>query len=132
MRRFGLKGHSRASSLQCRHVLSSIASSTTTLMSVSWMTYSRRRKKTTKRGHPSHLQTSSSERCMSNLSSSQPQVSFKPKKSVALSGTPAGNTALSTVGRNGNELHYRGYNITNLAKACDFEEVAYLLIHGKL
>jgi len=69
---------------------------------------------------------------MSNLSSSQPQVSFKPKKSVALSGTAAGNTALSTVGRNGNELHYRGYNITNLAKACDFEEVAYLLIHGKL
>ncbi len=57
---------------------------------------------------------------------------FKPKKSVALSGTPAGNTALSTVGRTGNDLHYRGYDIADLAAHCDFEEVAYLLLHGKL
>jgi 2-methylcitrate synthase len=57
---------------------------------------------------------------------------FKPKKSVALSGTPAGNTALCTVGRNGNELHYRGYNIVDLAASCVYEEIAYLLIHGKL
>lgn len=57
---------------------------------------------------------------------------FKPKKSVALSGTPAGNTALCTVGHNGNDLHYRGYNIHDLARYCEFEEVAYLLIHGKL
>jgi 2-methylcitrate synthase len=57
---------------------------------------------------------------------------FKPKKSVALSGTPAGNTALCTVGRNGNELHYRGYNIDDLAAHCAYEEVAHLLIHGKL
>ncbi|MCD8513367.1 MAG: 2-methylcitrate synthase [Nitrincola sp.] len=56
----------------------------------------------------------------------------KPKKSVALSGTAAGNTALCTVGRNGNELHYRGYNILDLAESCEFEEVAYLLVHGKL
>ncbi|MFN3881040.1 MAG: 2-methylcitrate synthase [Nitrincola lacisaponensis] len=56
----------------------------------------------------------------------------KPKKSVALSGTAAGNTALCTVGRNGNELHYRGYNILDLAETCEFEEVAYLLVHGKL
>lgn len=56
----------------------------------------------------------------------------KPKKSVALSGTTAGNTALCTVGRNGNELHYRGYNILDLAESCEFEEVAYLLVHGKL
>src|SRR5579862_6172564 len=61
----------------------------------------------------------------------QPAV-FKPKKSVALSGTPAGNTALCTVGRTGNDLHYRGYDIADLAAHCEFEEVAYLLIHGKL
>ncbi|MHB8405968.1 MAG: bifunctional 2-methylcitrate synthase/citrate synthase [Gammaproteobacteria bacterium] len=57
---------------------------------------------------------------------------FKPKKSVALSGVAAGNTALSTVGRSGNDLHYRGYDILDIADKCDFEEVAYLLIHGKL
>lgn len=57
---------------------------------------------------------------------------FKPKKSVALSGTPAGNTALCTVGRTGNDLHYRGYDIHDLATRCVFEEVAYLLVHGKL
>ncbi len=57
---------------------------------------------------------------------------FRPKKSVALSGTIAGTTELCTVGRNGNELHYRGYNIMDLAENCEFEEVAHLLIHGKL
>jgi 2-methylcitrate synthase len=57
---------------------------------------------------------------------------FKPKKSVALSGVAAGNTALCTVGRSGNDLHYRGYDILDIAEKCDFEEVAYLLIHGKL
>jgi 2-methylcitrate synthase len=57
---------------------------------------------------------------------------FKPKKSVALSGVPAGNTALCTVGRNGNDLHYRGYDILALAANCTFEEVAYLLLYGKL
>jgi 2-methylcitrate synthase len=57
---------------------------------------------------------------------------FKPKKSVALSGVPAGNTALCTVGRNGNDLHYRGYDILDLAAHCEFEEVAYLLLYGKL
>jgi 2-methylcitrate synthase len=56
----------------------------------------------------------------------------KPKKSVALSGVPAGNTALCTVGRTGNDLHYRGYNILHIADRCEFEEIAYLLIHGKL
>ena len=59
-------------------------------------------------------------------------TAFKPKKSVALSGTPAGNTALCTVGRNGNDLHYRGYSIEDLANNCEYEEVAHLLIHGKL
>lgn len=57
---------------------------------------------------------------------------FKPKKSVALSGVAAGNTALCTVGRAGNDLFYRGYDIMDLAEVCEFEEVAYLLIHGKL
>jgi 2-methylcitrate synthase len=58
--------------------------------------------------------------------------SFTPKKSVALSGVVAGTTALCTVGRTGNDLHYRGYNILEIAEACEFEEIAYLLIHGKL
>ncbi len=57
---------------------------------------------------------------------------FKPKKSVALSGTPAGNTALCTVGHSGNDLHYRGFDIKDLAARCEYEEVAYLLVHGKL
>src|ERR1700744_144202 len=61
-----------------------------------------------------------------------PQAPFKPKKSVALSGTPAGNTALCTVGRTGNDLHYRGYDIADLAAHCEFEEVAWLLLRGKL
>lgn len=59
-------------------------------------------------------------------------VPFKPKKSVALSGVVAGNTALSTVGRNGNDLHYRGYDIYDLAAKAEFEEVAHLLLYGKL
>ncbi len=57
---------------------------------------------------------------------------FKPKKSVALSGVAAGNTALCSVGKSGNDLHYRGYDIADLAAKCEFEEVAYLLIHGAL
>jgi 2-methylcitrate synthase len=56
----------------------------------------------------------------------------KPKKSVALSGVAAGNTALCTVGRTGNDLHYRGYDILDFADAAEFEEIAYLLVHGKL
>jgi 2-methylcitrate synthase len=60
------------------------------------------------------------------------QGAFKPKKSVALSGVTAGNTALCTVGRTGNDLHYRGYDILDLAGACEFEEIAHLLVHGKL
>jgi 2-methylcitrate synthase len=56
----------------------------------------------------------------------------KPKKSVALSGVAAGNTALCTVGRTGNDLHYRGYDILEIADACEFEEIAFLLVHGKL
>lgn len=57
---------------------------------------------------------------------------FKPKKSVALSGTAAGNTAICTVGRTGNDLHYRGYDILEFAEQAEFEEIAYLIVHGKL
>ncbi len=57
---------------------------------------------------------------------------FKPKKSVALSGTAAGNTAICTVGRTGNDLHYRGYDILDVAETCEFEEIAYLIVHEKL
>src|SRR5258708_25878552 len=56
----------------------------------------------------------------------------KPKKSVALSGVPAGNTALCTVGLTGNDLHYRGYDILDFAEEAEFEEIAYLLVHAKL
>jgi 2-methylcitrate synthase len=56
----------------------------------------------------------------------------KPKKSVALSGVVAGNTALCTVGRTGNDLHYRGYDILDIADVCEFEEIAHLLVHEKL
>ena len=69
---------------------------------------------------------------MSDATILQNTTATKPKKSVALSGVPAGNTALCSVGKSGNDLHYRGYDILDLAKHCEFEEVAYLLIHGKL
>ncbi len=61
-----------------------------------------------------------------------PAPAQKPKKSVALSGVVAGNTALCTVGRTGNDLHYRGYDILDIADVCEFEEIAHLLVHEKL
>jgi 2-methylcitrate synthase len=70
---------------------------------------------------------------MSDANTTTPATgAFKPKKSVALSGVTAGNTALCTVGRTGNDLHYRGYDILELAGACEFEEIAHLLVHEKL
>ncbi len=63
---------------------------------------------------------------------SESQTAPKPKKSVALSGVAIGNTALCTVGRTGNDLHYRGYDILDVAEECEFEEIAYLLIHEHL
>src|SRR6201990_1086575 len=72
------------------------------------------------------LEASEPERC--EMSETAP----KAKKSVALSGVAAGNTALCTVGRTGNDLHYRGYDILDLAAKAEFEEVAYLLLYGKL
>ncbi len=69
-----------------------------------------------------------------NTTTTEPTATtpFKPKKSVALSGVTAGNTALCTVGRTGNDLHYRGYDILDMAETCEFEEIAHLLVHGKL
>ena len=66
------------------------------------------------------------------MSETQPVSAPRPKKSVALSGITAGNTALCTVGRSGNDLHYRGYDILDIAARCEFEEIAYLLVHGAL
>ena len=66
------------------------------------------------------------------MGNTEPVPGFKPKKSVALSGVVAGNTAICTVGRTGNDLHYRGYDILDISETCEFEEIAYLLIHGKL
>jgi 2-methylcitrate synthase len=63
---------------------------------------------------------------------SEAPLANKPKKSVALSGVLAGNTALCTVGRTGNDLHYRGYDILDVAERCEFEEIAHLLVHGWL
>jgi len=66
------------------------------------------------------------------MSESNVPTALKPKKSVALSGVVAGNTALCTVGRTGNDLHYRGYDILDVADQCEFEEIAHLLVHEKL
>jgi 2-methylcitrate synthase len=76
--------------------------------------------------------TSNSSPELTGNSSPQAAGAFKPKKSVALSGVTAGNTALCTVGRTGNDLHYRGYDILDIATQCEFEEIAYLLVHEKL
>jgi 2-methylcitrate synthase len=67
-----------------------------------------------------------------SLSAPDSTTMLKPKKSVALSGVAAANTAICTVGRSGNDLHYRGYDILELAERCEFEEIAYLLIYGEL
>jgi len=66
------------------------------------------------------------------MSGNQPSTAPKPKKSVALSGIAAGSTELCTVGRSGNDLHYRGYDILDIAEQCEFEEIAHLLVHEKL
>ena len=66
------------------------------------------------------------------MAENNPQTGSVPKKSVALSGVIAGNTALCTVGRSGNDLHYRGYDILDVAETCEFEEIAHLLVHGSL
>jgi len=69
---------------------------------------------------------------MTTTTTDAPATAIKPKKSVALSGVTAGNTALCTVGRSGNDLHYRGYDILDMADRAEFEEIAHLLVHGTL
>src|SRR5215210_8053148 len=66
------------------------------------------------------------------MSANNAPAGFKPKKSVALSGIAAGTTELSTVGRTGNDLHYRGYDILEIADCASFEEIAHLLVHERL
>jgi len=66
------------------------------------------------------------------MSTASTNPDFKPKKSVALSGTTAGNTAICTVGITGNDLHYRGYDILEFAEQAEFEEIAHLIVHGAL
>jgi 2-methylcitrate synthase len=66
------------------------------------------------------------------MSGTAPNAPVRAKRGVGLSGIVAGNTALCTVGRSGNDLHYRGYNILDVADTCEFEEIAYLLVHGEL
>jgi 2-methylcitrate synthase len=76
--------------------------------------------------------TETSAQTAGGATTSEPAPGFKPKKSVALSGVTAGNTALCTVGKTGNDLHYRGYDILDIATGSEFEEIAYLLVHEKL
>ena len=66
------------------------------------------------------------------MSKTEESIRPETKKSVVLSGVMAGNTAICSVGRTGNDLHYRGYDILDMADTCEFEEIAYLLVHEKL
>src|SRR6266849_412398 len=114
-RRCAGPGARRTSSRRCRLARTSTSISATTSTSAS---------STRSSGNPGEDQT------MTEAATTS--VAPKPKKSVALSGVTAGNTALCTVGRTGNDLHYRGYDILDIAERCEFEEIAYLLVHGKL
>ena len=58
--------------------------------------------------------------------------STKVLSGAGLRGQVAGKTALSTVGKSGSGLTYRGYDVSELADKCIFEEVAYLLLYGNL
>src|SRR5450631_1988705 len=107
---------------RCRRGTTSTSTSATTTMNAS---STRSSQKPSDRHPPS-------EPAMTDTADPATAAGPKPKKSVALSGVPAGNTALCTVGRTGNDLHYRGYDILDIAEAAEFEEIAYLLVHGKL
>ncbi|MCD2456690.1 citrate synthase/methylcitrate synthase, partial [Staphylococcus aureus] len=56
----------------------------------------------------------------------------KELSGAGLRGQVAGKTALSTVGKSGSGLTYRGYDVSELADKCIFEEVAYMLLYGNL
>src|SRR5687767_3271920 len=91
-----------------------------------------RRSHSSGRCRPGTSCTTSSTTIPTNKNSMSSSPAVKPKKSVALSGVAAGNTALCTVGRSGNDLHYRGYDILDFADKAEFEEIAYLLVHETL
>src|SRR5258708_34989793 len=101
--------------------------SITTHTKPNWTSYSRRAARN-ERCHATLDRQFAERRAMTESQT----VAFKPKKSVALSGVTAGNTALCTVGKTGNDLHYRGYDILDIATQCDFEEIAHLFVHEKL
>src|SRR5450631_4072600 len=117
-RRFAAMGRRRTCWMSCRPARICTSTSTTTHTKRNWTSYLPLGRKSD--GYQ--------EMTMPEAQS----AAFKPKKSVALSGVPAGNTALSTVGKTGNDLHYRGYDILDIAEECEFEELAYLLVHEKL
>src|SRR5450631_437448 len=117
-RRFAAMGRRRTCWMSCRPARICTSTSTTTHTKRNWTSYLPLGRKSD--GYQ--------EMTMPEAQS----AAFKPKKSVALSGVPAGNTALSTVGKTGNDLHYRGYDILDIAQECEFEEIAYLLVHEKL
>src|SRR5204862_1043014 len=85
-----------------------------------------------RRGDPPRWRDSPASEMIRDKGREMPDLKPPPKNSVALSGVVAGNTALCTVGRAGNDLHYRGYDILDIADSCDFEEIAYLLVHERL
>src|SRR5882762_621308 len=120
IRRFAATGRRRTCWTSCKPAPICTSTWTTTPTKPSWTSYSRKERKS---DGPQEM----------NMPGAQSQnQAFKPKKSVALSGVTAGNTALCTVGNTGNDLHYRGYDILDIATECEFEEIAYLLVHEKL
>src|SRR5258706_10236040 len=126
MARCAVPARRRASSTACRRGQSSTNSSATTRTKRSSTRCLRRRSDAT----PSTAPTPHQVHVMTTEATAP--AGPKPKKSVALSGVTAGNTALCTVGRTGNDLHYRGYDILDIADSCEFEEIAHLLVYGKL
>src|SRR6266853_1718303 len=120
IRRFAAMERKRTCWTSCKPAPICTSTWTTTPTRPSWTSYS-----------PKGRKSDGSEEM--NMAQPQSQAeAFKPKKSVALSGVTAGNTALCTVGKTGNDLHYRGYDILDIATECEFEEIAYLLVHEKL
>src|SRR5271154_2942141 len=106
--------------IACRHARNFTSISSTTRTKPSWTSYSQKARK----DNPYQEWWMSEDQLQAGA--------FKAKKSVALSGVTAGNTALCTVGKTGNDLHYRGYDILDIATQCEFEEIAHLLVHEKL
>src|ERR1700687_3187835 len=120
-RRFAAMERRSTCWLSCRPAAICTSTSTITPTRRNWTSYSR----TPRKSDGVFEETTM-------IDAQSPTAAFKPKKSVALSGVTAGNTALCTVGTTGNDLHYRGYDILDIATGCEFEEIAHLLVHEKL